>query len=211
MSDICYTTIRIHSNNEKTAKQLNETIHEWMESPDGEPDDSEFGNGWMGNVAVNARLIESTDDAFYKPLHYSGKIQSCEQDGDDIDIFMASSWITMMEPLYRAIETNIGLDGLDITYSAYDIEGQFHITNDKKRAGSYAVEIEESASDDVKDTFGIEPYTHHDYDEDELKQLLAKAFQIDSPDGKTVEELLSGNDEPISAYRWEYEPIEGTF
>ena len=119
----------------------------------------------------------------------------------------------MIEPIYRAIEKNFGLDGIDIVYSAEEPGNQLFITNDESVADTYYVEIDDEAGEQVLGAFGVEDYECDNYSEEYLVEKLKAAFGIGKDEKPTIDELLdTAAEHPgIYIYLWEYEPLTDTF
>ena len=119
----------------------------------------------------------------------------------------------VLHPIYRAIEKNFGLDGIDIVYSAEEPGNQLFITNDEDVADTYRVEIDDEAGEKVLDAFGVEDYECDNYSEKYLIEKLKKAFGIGEDENPTIDELLdTAAEHPgIYIYLWEYEPLTDTF
>ena len=119
----------------------------------------------------------------------------------------------MMEPIYRAIEKNFGLDGIDIVYSAEEPGCGLYITNDESVIDTYYVEIDDEAGEQVLGAFGVEDYECDNYSEEYLAEKLKKAFGIGEGENPSIEDLLDTAAEHPGIYihLWEYEPLTDTF
>lgn len=210
MPNWCLTTATITTDSEKTAKNVYDKLDEWLKEPDGKRV-SDFGDGWLGNLAVNSGVVESYDALHDTDMAVRGEVDDVQLDGSSIYLMMSTAWGPMLEPLYHAIEKNFGFDGIGITYTAQEPNMQLFITNDGTIEGKYFVEIDEDADEAIKKAFGTDEYTEDTYDEDALADILRNAFDTD--DNATIDELLAQADEYEGIYinLWEYENIKETF
>lgn len=156
MPNWCFTNIAINTDSEETAKAIYDKLeNEWLKAPEGEPV-SGFGNDWLGCLAVNSGVIASYDDIDESPIACRGEVEDVTLDGESVYLVTSTAWGPMIEPIYRAIEKNFGLDGIDIVYSAEEPGNQLFITNDESVADTYYVEIDDEAGEQVLGAFGVE-------------------------------------------------------
>ena len=134
-------------------------------------------------------------------------------DGESVYMITSTELGPMLEVIYRALEKNFGLDGIDIVYSAEEPGNQLFITNDESVADTYYVEIDDEAGEQVLGAFGVEDYECDNYSEEYLVEKLKAAFGIGEDEKPTIDELLdTAAEHPgIYIYLWEYEPLTDTF
>ena len=212
MANCCDTNIDINTDSEKTAKAIYDKLEQWLKDPDGEP------NGWLGCLAVNSGVIASYDDINKSSFLCRGEVEDVTLDGKSVHMFTSTAWEPMLEVIYRTLEKNFDLDGIDIVYFAEEPEDASYFTNDEDVAGTYHVGIWSDAGKQVMDAFGVEEeyvecYNCYNYSEKELIARLKKAFGIGDDENPTIEELLDiAAERPgIYIYMWEYESLFGTF
>lgn len=212
MANCCDTNIDINTDSEKTAKAIYDKLEQWLKNPDGEP------NGWLGCLAVNSGIIASYDDINKSSFLCRGYVEDITLNGKSINMFISTEWDTMMEVIYRALEKNFDLDGIDIIYSAEEPENGSYFTNDEDLAGTYHVDIYSDGGEQVLDAFGVEEeyvecYNCYNYSEKELIARLKKAFGIGDDENPTIEELLdvAAGHPGIRIDMWEYESLFDTF
>lgn len=213
MPNWCFTNIAINTDSEETAKAIYDKLeNEWLKAPEGEPV-SGFGNDWLGCLAVNSGVIASYDNIDESPIACRGEVEDVTLDGESVYMITSTAWGPMIEPIYRAIEKNFGLDGIDIVYSAEEPGNQLFITNDESVADTYYVEIDDEAGEQVLGAFGVEDYECDNYSEEYLVEKLKAAFGIGEDEKPTIDELLdTAAEHPgIYIYLWEYEPLTDTF
>lgn len=216
MSNWCGTNIDINTNSEKTAQAIYDKLEKWLKAPEGKHIND--GDGWLGCLAVNSGVIASYDDINKSPFLCRGYVEDITLNGKSINMFISTEWDTMMEVIYRALEKNFDLDGIDIIYSAEEPENGSYFTNDEDLAGTYHVDIYSDAGEQVLDAFGVEEeyvecYNCYNYSEKELIARLKKAFGIGDDENPTIEELLdvAAGHPGIRIDMWEYESLFGTF
>lgn len=214
MPNWCITNATVTTDSEKTAKTVYDKLNEWLKEPEGKSM-SDFGDGWLGNLAVNSGVLDSYDeiDKGADAMAVRGSVDDIQLDGTDVKLSMCTAWGPMMEPLYRAIEKNFGFDAIDITYASMEPGMVLFITNDESLVDKYFVEIDENADESIKKAFDIEDGYYEDtYDEDDLAYNLRTLFGIDD-ESVSIDELLDRVSEldGIYIYLWEYEDIENAF
>lgn len=213
MPNWCFTNIAINADSEEAAKTIYDKLeNEWLKAPEGEPV-SGFGNDWLGCLAVNSGVIDSYDNVDESPIACRGEVEDVTLDGESVYMITSTAWGPMIEPIYRAIEKNFGLDGIDIVYSAEEPGCGLYITNNEDVADTYYVEIDDEAGEQVLDAFGVEDYECDNYSEGYLAEKLKKAFGIGDDENPTIEDLLDTAAEHPGIYihLWEYEPLTDTF
>lgn len=211
MPNWCFTAVTVRADDENETKQIYDKLNKWLvEDKDYQ---SDFGDKWLGNLAVHSGVLDSYDEIDDSPIACRGHIEDMTLDDDSIYIAMCTAWGPMLEPLYRAIEKNFGLDGITITYTAEEPGNHLYITNDDEFVDKYLVEIDEEADDKIKHAFGVADYNADTYSEDELIPILRRAFDIDDNTDMSMDDLLYESDEHdgISINLWEYEDIAETF
>lgn len=213
MPNWCFTNIAINTDSEETAKAIYDKFeNEWLKAPEGEPV-SGFGNDWLGCLAVNSGVIDSYDDVDESPIACRGSVEDVALDVVSVNLVTSTAWGPMLEPIYRAIEKNFGLDDIDIVYSAEEPGNELYITNDEDIADTYHVEIDDEAGRKILDAFDAGDYECDNYSEKYLIEKLKKAFGIGDDENPTIEELLDTAAEHPGIYihLWEYEPLTDTF
>lgn len=213
MPNWCFTNIAINTDSEETAKAIYDKLeNEWLKAPEGEPV-SGFGNDWLGCLAVNSGVIDSYDDIDESLIACRGEVEDVTLDGESVYMITSTAWGPMIEPIYRAIEKNFGLDGIDIVYSAEEPGCGLYITNDESVTDTYYVEIDDEAGEQVLGAFGVDDYECDNYSEGYLSEKLKAAFGIGEDEKPTIDELLDTAAEHPGIYihLWEYEPLADTF
>lgn len=213
MPNWCFTNIAINTDNEETAKAIYDKLeNEWLKAPEGEPV-SGFGNEWLGCLAVNSGVIDSYDGINESPIACRGEVEDVTLDGESVYMITSTAWGPMIEPIYRAIEKNFGLDGIEIVYSAEEPGNQLFITNDENVADTYYVEIDGESGEQVLGAFGVVDGECDNYSEGDLIDKLKAAFGIGDGENSSIEELLdTAAEHPgIYIYLWEYVPLCDTF
>ena len=187
MSNCCDTNIDINTDSEKTAKAIYDKLEQWLKDPEGEP------NSWLGCLAVNSGVIASYDDINKSLFLCRGNVEDVTLDGKSVHMFTLTAWEPMLEVIYRALEKNFDLDGIDIIYFAEEPEDASYFTNDEDVAGTYHVGICSDAGKQAMNAFGVEDvecYNCYNYSEGDLIEKLKKAFGIGDDENPTIEELL---------------------
>ena len=119
----------------------------------------------------------------------------------------STEWGPMLEVIYRALEKNFDIDGINIVYSAEEPDCNLYVTNDEDVASTYCVDIYNDAGEQVLDAFCVKENGKCDnYSEDNLIEKLEKAFGIGKDESQTIDELLDIVAEHPSIYihLWEY-------
>lgn len=211
MSNWCGTNIDINTDSEKTAQAIYDKLEKWLKAPEGEHIND--GDGWLGCLAVNSGVIASYDDINKSPFLCRGYVEDITLNGKSINMFISTEWDTMMEVIYRALEKNFDLDGIDIIYSAEEPDCDMYVTNDEDVAGTYRIDIYSDAGDQVLDAFGMEDGGCDNYNEECLIVKLKKAFGIGDDENPTIDELLDIAAEYPSIYihLWEYASLFDMF
>lgn len=213
MPNWCFTNIAINTDSEETAQAIYDKLeNEWLKAPEGEPV-SGFGDDWLGCLAVNSGVIASYDDIDESPIACRGDVEYLALDSESVHMLTSTAWGPMLEPIYRAIEKNFGLDGIDIVYSAEEPGCGLYITNGEDLADTYRVEIDGEAGEQVLDAFGVEDGECDNYSEDYLIEKLKAAFGIGEDENQSIEELfdMAAEHPGIYIHLWEYEPLTDTF
>lgn len=211
MPNWCFTAAIVRSDDNCKLKSIYDKLNEWLVEDD--KNKSDFGDGWIGNLAVHSGILASYDEINRIPIACRGSVEDVEFDGDSIYIAMSTAWEPMLEALYRAIERNFGLDGINIVYSAEECGNGVYLTNDDDVIGQYLVEIDDEAEREVKYAFGVVDYNMDTYSEEELIPILRRAFGMCDSDDVDIEDLVdeANEHEGITINKWEYEAIEDTF
>lgn len=211
MPNWCFTKIDINADSDETAQKIHDKLEQWLKAPDGKHIND--GDGWLGCLAVNSGVIASYDDINKSPFLCRGYVEDITLNGKSINMFISTEWDTMMEVIYRALEKNFDLDGIDIIYSAEEPDCDMYVTNDEDVAGTYRVDIYSDAGDQVLDAFGMEDGGCDNYNEECLIVKLKKAFGIGDDENPTIDELLDIAAEYPSIYihLWEYASLFDMF
>lgn len=211
MSNWCLTKIDINTDSDETAPAIHDKLEQWLKAPE-----DEFINGsdgWLGCLAVNSGVIASYDDIGKSLILCRGEVECLTLDSEGVHMLTSTEWEPMMEVIYRALEKNFDLNGIDIIYSAEEPENGLYVTNDKNVAGTYRVDIYSDAGEQVLDAFGIEDGECDNYSEENLIVKLKKAFGIGEDENPTIDELLDIAAEHPSIYihLWEYASLFDMF
>lgn len=216
MSNWCLTKIDINTDSDETAQAIHDKLEQWLKAPEDEFING--GDGWLGCLAVNSGVIASYDDIGKSLILCRGEVECLTLDSEGVHMLTSTEWEPMMEVIYRAIEKNFDLNGIEIIYSAEEPENGLYVTNDEDVAGTYHVGICSDAGKQVMDAFGaeeeyVECYNCYNYSEKELIARLKKAFGIGDDENPTIEDLLdvAAGHPGIRIDMWEYESLFGTF
>ena len=211
MPNWCLTKIDINIDSEETAQAIHDKLEQWLKAPEDESIDG--GDDWLGCLAVNSGVIASYDDIDESPIACRGEVEDVTLDGESVYMITSTELGPMLEVIYRALEKNFGLDGIDIVYSAEEPGNQLFITNDESVADTYYVEIDDESGEQVLGALGVEDYECDNYSEEYLVEKLKAAFGIGEDEKPTIDELLdTAAEHPgIYIYLWEYEPLTDTF
>ena len=211
MSNWCLTKIDINTDSDETAQTIHDNIEQWLKAPEDESING--GDDWLGCLAVNSGVIASYDDIDESPIACRGEVECLTLDGDGVHMLTSTEWGPMLEVIYRALEKNFDLDGIDIVYSAEEPDCDMYVTNDENVAGTYRVDIYSDAGDQVLDAFGMEDGGCDNYSEEDLIEKLKKAFGIGDDENPTIDELLDIATEYPSIYihLWEYASLFDMF
>ena len=211
MSNWCLTKIDINTDSDETAQAIHDKLEQWLKAPEDEPING--GDGWLGCLAVNSGVIASYDDIGKSLILCRGEVECLTLDSEGVHMLTSTEWEPMMEVIYRAIEKNFDLNGIDIIYSAEEPENGLYVTNDKNVAGTYRVDIYSDAGEQALDAFGIEDGECDNYSEEDLIEKLKKAFGIGDDENPTIDELLDIAAEYPSIYihLWEYASLFDMF
>ena len=208
----CLTKIDINTDSEETAQAICDKLEKWLKAPEDESIDG--GDDWLGCLAVNSGVIASYDDIDESPIACRGEVECLTLDSDGVHMLTSTAWEPMLEVIYRALEKNFELDGIDIVYSAEEPGCDLYVTNDEDVAGTYCVDIYSDAGEQVMDAFGVEEDGKCDnYSEEDLIEKLEKAFGIGDDENPTIDELLDIAAERPSIYihMWEYASLFDMF
>lgn len=211
MSNWCLTKIDINTDSDETAQAIHDKIEQWLKAPEDESING--GDDWLGCLAVNSGVIASYDDIDESPIACRGEVECLTLDGEGVHMLTSTEWGPMLEVIYRALEKNFNLDGIDIVYSAEEPDCDMYVTNDEDVAGTYRVDIYSDAGDQVLDAFGMEDGGCDNYNEECLIVKLKKAFGIGDDENPTIDELLDIAAEYPSIYihLWEYASLFDMF
>ena len=211
MPNWCLTKIDINIDSEETAQAIHDKLEQWLKAPEDESIDG--GDDWLGCLAVNSGVIASYDDIDESPIACRGEVEDVTLDGESVYMITSTELGPMLEVIYRALEKNFDLDGINIVYSAEEPDCDLYATNDEDVAGTYRVDIYSDAGDQVLDAFGMEDGGCDNYSEEDLIEKLKKAFGIGDDENPTIEELLdiAAGHPGINIDMWEYESLFGTF
>ena len=211
MSNWCLTKIDINTDSDETAQAIHDKIEQWLKAPEDESING--GDDWLGCLAVNSGVIASYDDIDESPIACRGEVECLTLDGEGVHMLTSTEWGPMLEVIYRALEKNFNLDGIDIVYSAEEPDCDMYVTNDEDVASTYRVDIYSDAGDQVLDAFGMEDGGCDNYNEECLIVKLKKAFGIGDDENPTIDELLDIAAEYPSIYihLWEYASLFDMF
>ena len=211
MPNWCFTKIDINADSDETAQKIHDKLEQWLKAPEDESINS--SDGWLGCLAVNSGVIASYDDISKSLFLCRGEVECLTLDSDGVHMLTSTEWGPMLEVIYRALEKNFDLDGIDIVYSAEEPDCDMYVTNDEDVAGTYRVDIYSDAGDQVLDAFGMEDGGCDNYNEECLIVKLKKAFGIGDDENPTIEELLDTAAEHPGIYihLWEYASLFDMF
>lgn len=211
MPNWCLTKIHINTDSDETVQAIHDKLEKWLKAPEGESIDG--GDDWLGCLAVNSGVIVSYDDIDESPIACRGEVECLTLDSEGVHMLTSTEWGPMLEVIYRALEKNFGLDGIDIVYSAEEPDCDLYVTNDEDVAGTYCVDIYSDAGEQVLDAFGIDDGECDNYSEEELIEKLKKAFGIGDNESHTIDELLDiAAEHPIIyIHLWKYASLFDMF
>lgn len=211
MPNWCFTKIDINADSDETAQKIHDKLEQWLKAPEDESINS--SDGWLGCLAVNSGVIASYDDISKSLFLCRGEVECLTLDSNGVHMLTSTEWGPMLEVIYRALEKNFDLDGIDIVYSAEEPDCDMYVTNDEDVAGTYRVDIYSDVGDQVLDAFGMEDGGCDNYSEENLIVKLKKAFGIGEDENPTIDELLDIAAEYPSIYihLWEYASLFDMF
>lgn len=212
MCDWCYTNIDIDTNSGSKAKKIRDTIDEWLTLDENNL--SDYGDEWLGNIAVHSSVIDNYNDIAESDIYCDGEVENVHiHGGKQVSLLIKSKDKPAIEPIYRAIEKNFGVDDISIRYRSDKRGENLTITNDDNIVGSYLVEIDEDADKPVKKAFKVKDYASNTYTKDDLTPILRDACEIIDGFKISFDDLVEIflEYDGVYLYQWKYKDITDTF